>query len=247
MMLLKSIKIRRIHLLGTVLLLAFFLVATNTWVPSLWGPIENLIRPTRTVAEAIHDIAPKARPPVSAKYESKGLSYPPASLTLIAVKDEKRLELWSPDTEGHQIHIDDYPILGASGTGGPKMQEGDHQVPEGMYAIIGLNPNSSYHLSMKIDYPNAFDRKMARMDGRTDLGGDIFIHGYDVSVGCLAVGNDAIEELFVLVHDTGKDNARVVIAPYDFRTDGLRKLSGSLPRWTRTLYSEIESRLRPYM
>jgi len=71
--------------------------------------------------------------------------------------------------------VADYRITAASGTAGPKLREGDRQVPEGIYRIVGLNPNSRYHLSMKLDYPNAFDRHQAARDGRARPGSDIFI------------------------------------------------------------------------
>ena len=90
-------------------------------------------------------------------------------------------------------------------------------MPEGVYRIEYLNPNSSYHLSMKVDYPNAYDPAMAKRDGRTRLGGDIFIHGKDVSIGCVALGDRAIEELFTLVAETGTERVKVIIAPNDLR------------------------------
>jgi hypothetical protein len=111
------------------------------------------------------------------------------------------LELWTEDTAARLVHR--YPVLAASGALGPKLRQGDLQVPEGVYRVLWLNPNSSYHLSMKLDYPNAFDREHARRDRRTDLGGDIFVHGRAVSIGCVALGDPAIEELFVLAADTG--------------------------------------------
>ena len=70
----------------------------------------------------------------------------------------------------------EYPILAASGVLGPKLREGDKQVPEGIYGAEALNPNSKFHLSIRLNYPNTFDRRMAQSDGRTQLGGDIMIH-----------------------------------------------------------------------
>jgi murein L,D-transpeptidase YafK len=127
-------------------------------------------------------------------------------------------------------------VQAASGGPGPKLREGDRQVPEGLYKLLWLNPNSSYHLSMKLDYPNAFDRGKGRADGRTRLGGDIFIHGRAASIGCLAMGDPAIEELFTLVAEVGVGNVRVTIAPHDLRrrpapTDG--------PAWVRELYEAL--------
>ncbi len=62
-----------------------------------------------------------------------------------------------------------------------------------------LNPNSKFHLSMKVSYPNSFDREMAKLDNRDNLGGDIMIHGSNRSVGCIPIGDGGIEELYFLV------------------------------------------------
>jgi murein L,D-transpeptidase YafK len=120
-------------------------------------------------------------------------------------------------------------------------------VPEGIYRVEGLNPNSSYHLSIKLNYPNAFDLEHAKLDGRTGLGGDIFIHGKTVSIGCLAMGDEAIEELFVLINRIGIKNVRVIIAPHDFRNNTVEPGRDQLP-WVRELYALIQQelgRLRP--
>jgi len=180
-------------------------------------------------------------------FSEAGCAYPSGGVTLLAVKDEKRLELWGADSDGTPRLVKEYKILAASGETGPKLVEGDRQVPEGVYSIIGMNPNSRFHLSMKIDYPNSFDRKMARSDGRTKLGGDICIHGKWVSIGCIAVGDEAIEELYQLVQDTGRSRVKVIIAPYDFRIASreARDLSG-LPKWTPELYKKIESEMAQY-
>src|SRR5690606_4961 len=90
------------------------------------------------------------------------------------------------------------PVLAASGRVGPKLQYGDYQVPEGFYRIEALNPNSRFHLALRVNYPNAFDRAEAAREGRTHLGGDIMIHGSNASVGCLAMGDVVSEDLFVL-------------------------------------------------
>jgi L,D-transpeptidase catalytic domain len=92
------------------------------------------------------------------------------------------------ETSGQVVFIHSYSVLVASGHNGPKLREGDRQVPEGFYRITSLNPNSSYHLSIKLNYPNAFDQQHADEEGRDRLGGDIFIHGKAASIGCLAMG-----------------------------------------------------------
>ena len=102
---------------------------------------------------------------------------------LLAVKDERKLELWAAGPDGRLRYVRTWDVLAASGAPGPKLREGDRQVPEGVYRLTVLNPNSRYHLSVRVDYPNAFDRSRAREDGRTDLGGDIYVHGREESIG----------------------------------------------------------------
>jgi murein L,D-transpeptidase YafK len=166
------------------------------------------------------------------------VAYPPQEVTLIAYKQEKKLELWARDSGEFRL-IRDYFIMAASGEAGPKLRQGDRQVPEGVYRIIDLNPNSHYHLSMKLNYPNEFDVYHAELDGRSDLGSDIFIHGKDASIGCLALGDAAIRELFVLTAQVGVQNAKVVIAPHDPKLYPLQANSEELPLWTSELYSII--------
>ena len=166
------------------------------------------------------------------------VSYPPREVTLIALKQEKKLELWARDS-GEFRFIRDYYIMAASGVAGPKLRQGDRQVPEGIYRIEELNPNSHYHLSMKINYPNEFDFFHAVQERRANPGSDIFIHGRTASIGCLAMGDEAIEELFVLTAQVGAENVKVVIAPHDPRTYPLEADSEELPEWTPELYSII--------
>lgn len=192
----------------------------------------------RSVDTVLDAFAPAAIAQLQPYFKKAGVSYPPNDVALIAIKDEKKLELWARDTGTFKL-IRPYPIKAASGMRGPKLKQGDRQVPEGIYHISRLNPNSNYHLSMKVDYPNQFDREHALDDGRTDLGGDIFIHGKAVSAGCLAMGDNAIEELFVLAAHVGTENIKVIIAPSDPRLRPLDTTHPSLPDWTGLLYDEI--------
>jgi murein L,D-transpeptidase YafK len=132
--------------------------------------------------------------------------------TFLAFKDTRVVEVYAAIPDGTWRLIRRYPILAASGVAGPKLREGDMQVPEGTYAVTLLNPNSRFHVSLRLGYPNDFDREMARSDGRTDLGGDIMIHGRALSVGCLAVGDDAAEDFFTLAAAVGLEHVKVVIS-----------------------------------
>jgi len=178
-------------------------------------------------------------------FDKAGVPYPPKSVSLLALKDERVLEVWATG-EGEPRFIRSYKVVAASGSAGPKLREGDRQVPEGIYEIEGLNPNSSYHLSIKLNYPNAFDLEHAKDDGRTSPGSDIFIHGSDVSIGCLAMGDRAIEELFVLVEQVGRENVTVLIAPHDPRKRALEVTSDRHPPWTADLYRDLEAAFSRY-
>lgn len=164
----------------------------------------------------------------------------------MAIKNSDLVELWAESNSEGYKKVRDYQIKAASGISGPKLVEGDRQVPEGIYKIIGLNPNSSYHLSMKLDYPNSFDMKNAREEGRAKPGSNIFIHGKAASIGCLAMGDKAIEELFVLTHNVGLNNVEVIIAPYDPRKVPLRMPEGSIHSWIKDLYQSITKEFVKY-
>ncbi|MDM8561650.1 L,D-transpeptidase family protein [Candidatus Parabeggiatoa sp. HSG14] len=195
----------------------------------------------KTVSDVLVDIGDKTKARLLPWFEKANVPYPPQHLALLGFKAEKRLEMWAKK-EGIWISIRHYPILAASGIAGPKLREGDRQVPEGIYRLNFLNPNSLYHLSMQINYPNDFDKNKAAEEQRTHLGGDIFIHGKAVSIGCLAIGDEAIEELFVLVATIGLDKVTVILAPQqDMQTV---VLNTSIHPWISELYADIRQILK---
>jgi hypothetical protein len=203
-------------------------------------PMEPL---QRTVEDVLNDFGPQAESQLKPYFQEAGVAYPPRAITLVGLKAERRLELWARD-EGAYRMIRWYPVMAASGGSGPKLRQGDRQVPEGVYRVVGLNPNSRFHLSMKLDYPNEFDLYHSALEGRDDPGSDIFIHGSDVSAGCLAMGDEAIEELFVVAAQTGPENVKVVIAPRDPRNRPLQANSRGLPSWTPELYDAIAGEIQ---
>lgn len=187
------------------------------------------------------EITPPVMLRLGAKFEAAHTAWPPSEVTFLAIKDERVLEVHARSGGAPWKLIHRYRVLAASGGAGPKLHQGDRQVPEGIYGIAYLNPNSAYHLSLRVNYPNAFDRQMAGRDGRKDLGGDIMIHGKNLSAGCLAVGDQAVEELFVLAAQTGLSNVKVIISPTDFRQNGIPATATSHPPWLPKLYTEIAS------
>lgn len=198
-----------------------------------------------SLKQRLAEISPGALSRLKTKFDEAKAAWPPAEVAYVAIKDEKALELHARSKEGSWTHVHRYRVLAASGTRGPKLMRGDKQVPEGIYRISYLNPNSAFHVSLRVNYPNSFDRKMAKKDGRKDLGGDIMIHGKNASAGCLAMGDSAAEELFVLAAEIGRKNVRMVIAPTDFRKPK-KSIVATGPSWVPELYTEIASAMSEF-
>ncbi|RKH14979.1 hypothetical protein D7V77_39360 [Corallococcus sp. CA041A] len=139
-------------------------------------------------------------------FKEAGLSWPPEELYLRAFKVERELEVWAGKPGQSLVKVRTFPVCAASGDVGPKRAQGDLQVPEGFYTVDLFNPKSAYHLSMRVSYPNALDRKL----GAAKPGGDIYIHGDCVSIGCLAIEDGPIEELYVMVSEARSSMRRDV-------------------------------------
>lgn len=166
-------------------------------------------------------------------------------MTLVALKEERTLEVWGRGGDGRLQRIRTFPFHGYSGRLGPKLREGDGHIPEGIYRVEYLNPNSSYHLSIKIDYPNEFDREKGRRDGREQLGYDIFLHGKSVTIGCIPIGDDAIEELFTIVAQADIGKVEVIIAPWDFRRREDAPVIDTIS-WEEELYLRIRAAMQAF-
>jgi len=136
-------------------------------------------------------------------------------------KEENILELWMKSRDSHRYElIKTYPICKWSGRLGPKLREGDFQSPEGFYAteVQHLNPNSRYHLSFNIGYPNKFDRHHKR------TGTYLMIHGDCESEGCYAMTDPLIEEIYALIDRTlmaGQNEVPIHIFPFRMTTERL--------------------------
>lgn len=150
--------------------------------------------------ERVDDARARRAAALRGRFTAAGVAYPPGAIFLRVFKQERELELWARGADRspfHRVHV--YPVQAASGVLGPKRREGDEQVPEGVYRIDRFNPRSRFHLSLGLDYPNASD--LARTSDPAAPGTDIFIHGGAASIGCLAMGDPAIEELFLAALD----------------------------------------------
>ncbi|HEX7155343.1 MAG TPA: L,D-transpeptidase family protein [Thermoanaerobaculia bacterium] len=232
------------RLLIGALVVVVALAAFAVFGRAIWYPLYLRVAGVRSVTDVVARYGPAARKRLKPHFDRAGVAWPPKRIAFLVFKKEKRVAVWAKG-DGEWRFIRDYPILAASGHAGPKLRQGDYQVPEGVYRLEWLNPNSSYHLSMKVNYPNEFDRSMATRDRRTNLGGDIFIHGKAVSIGCVAVGDPAIEELFTLVAQTGHAKVKVIIAPNDLRTGGAVLHAGA-PLWVAQLYRTVAAALTEF-
>lgn len=117
------------------------------------------------------------------------------NILLIAYKNEQQLDLFAKNKNDYRYKkILSYNICAASGQLGPKRKQGDYQVPEGFYHIDTFNPFSNFYLSLGLNYPNQSDRKKSKA---ANLGGDIFIHGDCVTIGCLPMTDDKIKEIYI--------------------------------------------------
>ncbi len=185
----------------------------------------------KSVEQRLEEFGPGARGRLRAALEQAGLSYPPQRAYFVANKSDARLALYVCGADESWRYIESYPIRAASGDLGPKLREGDRQVPEGLYAIESLNPNSRFHVALRLNYPSPWDLLRAAEDKRSEPGSDIMIHGGSASVGCLAMGDEVAEELFTLAADIGIDQVQVLICPLDLRHSPLPPDYPTGPNW----------------
>lgn len=145
-------------------------------------------------------------------------------ILIAAFKEEDRLRVYGKNKKDSKFKlITSYKICAKSGVLGPKRKQGDLQVPEGFYYIDRFNPASSYHLSLGINYPNRADSKKSKAK---DKGGDIFIHGNCVTIGCIPITDDKIKELYlyaVMAKNNGQTKIPVYIFPFEMSDDNLKK------------------------
>lgn len=181
--------------------------------------------------------AARVKPQLEKELKAIGVTYPPALLLLRAYKTEKRLDVWVGNATGKLKKFKSFPIVAMSGKTGPKRKEGDRQVPEGIYQIDRFNPKSLFHLSLGINYPNASDRIFSDRDAP---GSDIFIHGSNKSIGCLAMGDPAIEEIYTLARSvTGP--IPVHIFPWQFTSNE----TVDTPLWQQLRTIDLDFQLTP--
>ena len=148
------------------------------------------------------------------QFEAKGLAWPAKFLYIRSFKLDGQLEVWVKNDRKEAYKLfKTYKVCAMAGTLGPKRMQGDYQVPEGFYYINEFNPHSNYYLSLGLNYPNTSDRILS---DSLKPGGDIYIHGSCVTVGCIPVTDQQIDELYILAayaKNEGQDYIPVHIYP----------------------------------
>ena len=130
------------------------------------------------------------------EFAAKGLQWPARYVYIRSFKYDEQLEVWVKNTAREKYKLfKTYKICMQSGTMGPKRLQGDYHVPEGFYYINEFNPHSNYHLALGLNYPNASDKILS---DSLRPGNAIYIHGSCVSVGCIPVTDDEIEEIYII-------------------------------------------------
>lgn len=148
------------------------------------------------------------------QFAAKGLTWPAKYVYIRSFKYDGQLEVWVKNERKDPFKLfKTYKVCALAGTLGPKRMAGDYQVPEGFYYINEFNPNSNYYLSLGLNYPNASDKILSDTE---HPGGDIYIHGSCVTVGCIPVTDQQIDEIYIVAayaKNNGQDYIPVHIYP----------------------------------
>ncbi|KXK39233.1 MAG: ErfK/YbiS/YcfS/YnhG family protein [Bacteroidetes bacterium OLB9] len=213
-----------------------FLTCLETWTINDFHYLMS-----RTSEEVIASLKDKIEPIFADLIAKTRYSGNPDQMILVAIKDTLKMEVWFKYNDRFMM-VKTYPILAYSGKLGPKLLEGDKQIPEGIYRLEYLNPNSKFYLSAKINYPNDFDQFYATQEARLHPGSDIFIHGKEQSTGCIAIGDSAMEEVFYMIYVLGMNKVKVIITPHDFRKIPVPPKVH--PDWVNDLYHQLSDEMQ---
>ena len=190
--------------------------------------------------------AHRVKPALEKALAAKGLRWG-APVFIRIFKEEKQLELWVNDGKQFQL-FKTWAICKFSGKLGPKLKEGDGQAPEGFYFVPRkrMNPRSRFHLSFNLGYPNAYDRAHKR------TGSALMVHGNCVSIGCYAMTDARIEEIYSLCDAAlkgGQKFFRVHVFPFRMTEANLKRHGKSkwIVEWKnlKTGYVWFEKTKRP--
>ena len=188
----------------------------------VWAAVPESTRSRKAIA----GVVPKLGPELKKRGQPLG-----APVFVRIFRETKELEIWLKQGRAFEL-FKIYPIYTFSGALGPKLKEGDRQAPEGFYYVPSsrLNPNSRFHLSFNLGYPNRYDRAHGR------IGSALMVHGSTVSIGCFAMTDLLIEEIYTIVEAAlrnGQKFFRVHIFPFRMTAANMRRYQKScwIPFW----------------
>ncbi len=220
-----------------ILLLCFFANAAVAQPPANKGGANSFsfIDFQKTYARPSEAILHK-EDTLQKQFATQKLTWPAKYIYIRSFKYDSQLEVWVKNDIKEQFKLfKTYRVCALAGSLGPKRMEGDYQVPEGFYQINIFNPTSNYHLSLGINYPNLSDKILSDSERP---GSGIFIHGSCVTVGCIPIRDEQIEELYILAahaKNQGQDFIPVHIFPIRYNVDKSIKFLGNLTKDDNTL------------
>ncbi len=207
--------VRQQKLLLMFLLIIHYLLFTIHSFAQL--PQKDFITQQKSIRK-VSDIFKAKEDTLKKQFAEKGLIWPAKYMYIRSFKYDSQLEVWLKNDRKEQFKLfKTYKVCALAGTLGPKRIEGDYQVPEGFYYINEFRPNSNYHLALGVNYPNASDRVLS--DSLTP-GSAIYVHGSCVTVGCIPITNDQIEDLYLIastVHNAGQEFIPIHVFPVAFK------------------------------
>jgi len=208
------------------LILPFFVACVFSLCLTASGHAEGNVPRSEISKAAFQRLAPGLKSEMQKKNLVMG-----QPIFLRIFKEESELEVWVKRGVTYEL-FKTYDICKFSGELGPKLKEGDKQSPEGFYTVSAsaLNPWSDYHLSFNLGYPNEYDRL------HNHTGGALMVHGKCESVGCFAMEDFPIEEIYTIVDaamSNGQDQLSVHIFPFRMTWANLAKNANSpwIPFW----------------
>ena len=213
-------------------------VIAQPGIPKSGPSVPSFIDYQRTLARPSEALKRK-EDTLQKQFEAKKLQWPAKYIYIRSFKYDSQLEVWVKNEIKEPFQLfKTYKICALAGTLGPKRMEGDYQVPEGFYYINEFNPNSTYYLSLGINYPNVSDKILS---DSLRPGSAIYIHGSCVTVGCIPITDQQIDELYILAahaKDLGQDFIPVHIFPVRFNVlrsanylEGLTKDDAALKKF----------------
>ncbi len=186
-------------------------------------------RAAQFASSRVSDSWKKYNDTLEKEFRKKNITYPPKDIYLRAFKSQNEMELWARNNESSEYKlVKTYHVCAISGALGPKRMRGDRQVPEGYYFIEDFNNASDFYLSLQLNYPNYSDLLL----GNQETGGDIYIHGGCVTVGCLPMTNPGIQEIYTVCLNArinGQQYIPVHILPTRLNKNGMSYLNREFP------------------